>query len=154
MERRISVRLRVPQFLISIALVLSAQASWADSAVVLVTAVDSRIESISSLDDSCDTTCAFPEIQNIIGIHSLSADGVSWDENMNGRKEDTQPWPVLLSLVKVVRMQLSGKFLRNRGLKLMRLFITHHSHGHFLHLLCLDLLHVQLVIKSKLIMMS
>ena len=50
MERRISVRLRVPQFLITIALALLAQASWADSAVVLVTAMDSRIESVSSLD--------------------------------------------------------------------------------------------------------
>ena len=50
MERRISVRVRVAKFLILIALVLSAQASWADSAVVLVTATDSPIESISSLD--------------------------------------------------------------------------------------------------------
>jgi len=50
MERRISVRLRIAQLLISVALVLSAQVSWADSAVVLVTAKDSPIESISSLD--------------------------------------------------------------------------------------------------------
>ena len=44
------MRIRVAKFLILIALVLSAQASWADSAVVLVTAKDSPIESISSLD--------------------------------------------------------------------------------------------------------
>lgn len=50
MERRISVKVRDTYFLTFVAIALSAQASWADSAVVLVTAKDSPIESFSSLD--------------------------------------------------------------------------------------------------------
>jgi hypothetical protein len=50
MERRVSVRVRVAQFLIISALVLTAAASRAADAVVLVTGKDSTIESISSLD--------------------------------------------------------------------------------------------------------
>ena len=51
MERRVSVRVRVTQFLMMSALALTAATSRADDdAVVLVTDKDSTIESISSLD--------------------------------------------------------------------------------------------------------
>ena len=50
MERRVSVRVRVAQFLIISALALTAATSRADDAVVLVTDKNSTIESISSLD--------------------------------------------------------------------------------------------------------
>lgn len=50
MERRVSVRVRVAQFLMISALALMAATSRADDVVVLVTSKDSTIESISSLD--------------------------------------------------------------------------------------------------------
>lgn len=50
MECRISVSVRVAQFLMISALVLAASTSRADVAVVLVTNQDSAIETISSLD--------------------------------------------------------------------------------------------------------
>lgn len=50
MERRISVRLRVSQFLTFIILMSAVEASMADVAVVLVTGNDSPIEVVSSLD--------------------------------------------------------------------------------------------------------
>lgn len=50
MERRVSVKLTVPQYLVVAALVLLMTTSRADDVVVLVTGVESPVSDISSLD--------------------------------------------------------------------------------------------------------
>lgn len=50
MERRISVRVQLAKFLILVLIMLSAESSWAEATVVLVTGKGSPIEHISSLD--------------------------------------------------------------------------------------------------------
>jgi len=50
MERRVPVIQRTPQILLLVTMLLSAESSWADREVVLVTSRDSAVESLSTLD--------------------------------------------------------------------------------------------------------